>query len=32
MTRFIERSVAGLPFDIEIEEGLTKVLVTELPE
>lgn len=29
MTRFIERSVAGLPFDIEIEEGLTKVLVTE---
>jgi Arc/MetJ-type ribon-helix-helix transcriptional regulator len=32
MTRFIARSVAGLPFDIEIEEGLTKVLVTELPE
>ncbi|MDG5778473.1 ribbon-helix-helix protein, CopG family [Haloarculaceae archaeon H-GB2-1] len=29
MTRFIELSVVDLPFDIEIEEGLTKVLITE---
>ena len=29
MTRFIERSVAGLPFDVEIEEGVAKVLLTE---
>jgi hypothetical protein len=29
MTRFIERSCARLPFDIEIEEGVTKVLMTE---
>ena len=32
MTRFIERSAAELPFDIEIESGLTKVLITEHPE
>lgn len=32
MTRFIERSAARLPFDIEIESGLTKVLITEHPE
>ena len=31
MTRFIERSSADLPFDVEIEEGLTKVLITEHP-
>jgi predicted transcriptional regulator len=31
MTRFIERSTADLPFDIEIEEGLTKVMMTEQP-
>ncbi|MBV0903179.1 ribbon-helix-helix protein, CopG family [Haloarcula salina] len=29
MTRFIERSTVDLPFDIDIEEGLTKVLITE---
>jgi hypothetical protein len=29
MTRFIERSSAELPFEIEVEEGLTKVLITE---
>jgi len=29
MTRFVERSTANLPFDIEIEEGLTKVMMTE---
>lgn len=29
MTRFIERSAANLPFDLVIEEGLTKVLITE---
>jgi predicted transcriptional regulator len=29
MTRFIERSVAELPFDVEIEEGVAKVLLTE---
>lgn len=29
MTRFIQRSTADLPFDIVIEEGLTKVLITE---
>jgi hypothetical protein len=32
MTRFIERSVVQLPFTIEMEEGLTKVLMTEVPE
>ena len=32
MTRFIQRSAAELPFDIEIESGLTKVLITEHPE
>lgn len=32
MTRFIERSSVHLPFTIEIEEGLTKVLMTEIPE
>lgn len=31
MTRFIERSSAELPFEIEVEEGLTKVLITEHP-
>ncbi len=29
MTRFIERSAANLPFDLAIEEGLTKVIITE---
>jgi len=29
MTRFVERSTADLPFDIDIEEGLTKVMMTE---
>lgn len=29
MTRFIKRSAANLPFDLAIEEGLTKVLITE---
>ncbi|WP_435332882.1 ribbon-helix-helix protein, CopG family [Haloarchaeobius sp. TZWWS8] len=29
MTRFIERSVVDLPFDIDIEEGFTKVMITE---
>lgn len=29
MTRFVERSTANLPFDIELEEGLTKVMMTE---
>lgn len=29
MTRFVERSTVDLPFDIEIEEGLTKVMMTE---
>ena len=29
MTRFVERSSANLPFEIEIEEGLTKVMMTE---
>jgi hypothetical protein len=28
MTRFIKRSAVDLPFDIDIEEGLTKVLIT----
>jgi len=32
MTRFVERSTANLPFDIDIEEGLTKVLMTERRE
>lgn len=31
MTRFIERSAVRLPFDIEIEEGYTKVMMTERP-
>ncbi|MFD1645495.1 ribbon-helix-helix protein, CopG family [Haloarchaeobius litoreus] len=31
MTRFIERSAVRLPFDIEIEEGYTKVMMTEHP-
>lgn len=29
MTRFIKRSATNLPFDLVIEEGLTKVLITE---
>lgn len=29
MTRFIERSTANLSFDIDIEAGLTKVMITE---
>jgi hypothetical protein len=29
ITLFIERSAANLPFDLVIEEGLTKVLITE---
>ena len=29
ITRFIELSTVDLPFDIDIEEGLTKVLITE---
>ncbi|MFC7070067.1 ribbon-helix-helix protein, CopG family [Halobaculum lipolyticum] len=29
MTRFIDRSTADLPFDIDVEEGLTKVMMTE---
>ena len=29
MTRFIDRSTADLAFDIDIEEGLTKVMITE---
>lgn len=32
MTRFVERSTVDLPFDIEIDEGLTKVMMTEHPE
>nr|WP_049918624.1 ribbon-helix-helix protein, CopG family [Haloferax larsenii] len=32
MTRFIERSVVNLPFTVDIEEGLTKVLMTETPK
>lgn len=32
MTRFIERSVVNLPFDIELEEGYTKVMITEYPD
>ncbi|MFC6732789.1 MULTISPECIES: ribbon-helix-helix protein, CopG family [unclassified Haladaptatus] len=32
MTRFVERSSVNLPFSIEIEEGLTKVLMTETPK
>ena len=31
MTRFIERSCQDLPFDINIDEGLTKVLITKRP-
>lgn len=31
MTRFIERSTASLPFDLRIEPGVSKVLMTELP-
>lgn len=31
MTRFIDKSTKNLPFEIEIEEGLTKVLITEYP-
>lgn len=31
MTRFIERSVAHLPFDVEMEEGVAKVLLTVEP-
>lgn len=29
MTRFIKRSTATLPFDVELEEGVAKVLLTE---
>lgn len=29
MTRFIERSVRDLPFDLDIEESVSKVLITE---
>lgn len=32
MTRFIQRSAVNLPFTVEIEEGLTKVLMTETPK
>lgn len=32
MTRFIRKSTANLPFDLEIEEGVSKVLITELRE
>lgn len=31
MTRFIERSTVSLPFDLRIESGVSKVLLTELP-
>ncbi|MFC7006783.1 ribbon-helix-helix protein, CopG family [Halalkalicoccus salilacus] len=31
MTRFIERSTASLPFDLRIEPGVSKVLMTEVP-
>lgn len=31
MTRFIERSVRDLPFDLDIEESVSKVLITERP-
>lgn len=30
MTRFVERSSARLPFEIELEEGVSKVLMTEV--
>lgn len=31
MTRFIERSTTDIPTDIELEEGVSKVIVTERP-
>ncbi|WP_459884980.1 CopG family transcriptional regulator [Halostagnicola bangensis] len=31
MTRFIERSTVDLPVDIEIDQGLSKVFITERP-
>lgn len=31
MTRFIERSVRDLPFELDIEESVSKVLITERP-
>lgn len=30
MTRFVERSSAALPFELELEEGVSKVLMTEI--
>lgn len=30
MTRFVERSAARLPFELELEEGVSKVLMTEV--
>ena len=32
MSRFIERSVAELPFDVEIEPGVSKAIIRERPE
>lgn len=32
MLRFIDLSTARLPFDIEVEEGVAKVLLTEVPD
>lgn len=31
MTRFIERSTADVPFDVEIDDGVSKVIFTEVP-
>jgi len=31
MTRFIERSIVNLPFDVDFEDGVTKVMMTETP-
>ena len=31
MSRFIERSTAGLPVDVEIESGVSKAIITERP-
>lgn len=32
MTRFVRESTAGLPFDLEIEEGVSKVIFKEFPD
>lgn len=31
MTRFVQESTAGLPFELEIEEGVSKVIFKEFP-